>query len=286
MPRRIAFSIIATIFIIMAGAGCEKESTQSDTTVLGLLKAEAYQERIEAVEAILYQSTPAGYGDLDRAGRALLDLHEEIHEREESPFIRSAANELLFLSARADVSDVGYSAPNLDAPRESWEQVRAELFGEAEWFRNTTAQVLSDQTPEAPKLDRKHKNQLRRTIDRLDALIADGHTECDLLGEPLYEPGMVGREGERQIASWSRFYRSWDERVTAAAQKLPPRPPLDGVVDFVQAYQQVELALGELRHVPMGVGAWSTPFEYQWSGRLNTASNHLDDARTSLATLP
>jgi hypothetical protein len=97
---------------------------------------------------------------------------------------------------------------------------------------------------------------------------------------------MVGREGQRQIENWGRFYREWDARVTRAARDLPPGPSLDGVTDYVTAHQQVQRAINELRLVPVGIGSWATPFQHQWARHFNTATHALDDARTTLSRLP
>lgn len=275
-------TVLTLIAAVTALAGCAGEPETGSAT--GLIAPESYRASIEAVEAVLYQPAPPDFGDPERAAAAVMDLYDAILERETDRRVRDAAATLIFTASRADISDAGYAAPDLGPLRERWEEVRADLFGEADWFRSTTAGVAAARTPEPPTVDPADRQALERVIDRLGRLIDRGRRECADLGEPSYEPGMEGWEGRQQIDAWNRFHRDWDESVTDAARRMPPRPPLDGVMAFVSAYQDVERAVAELRHVPSGTGVWPTPFEYQWTGRLDTARRHLEAARASLST--
>lgn len=142
LPRSIAIFIVIAAAMFATGCGA-----RSDDTAAGLITADSYRNEIRAIEVILYQSTPADFSDIDRAAVALHDLHQAIVEREPSPQARGAANDLLFLSARADVSGIGYAAPSLREVRTQWERTRTELFGEVAWFLTATPDVVSGQTP-------------------------------------------------------------------------------------------------------------------------------------------
>jgi hypothetical protein len=287
MNRMLPTSLLGFLALSLAvlfAYGCSGNA--STDAAAGAFNPDRYRAGIESVEAVLYQSTPPDHADLDRAESALRDLHSAVLSREKDPRVRDKAHDLLFVTSETGFTDAGYVVADLGPVRARWEAVRLDLFGYAEWFRQTTPEVRSAQQHPKAELNSRYVRKLRGVVDRLEELIVEGHRECDVLGEPCYAPGRVGREGEQQIAGWRRFQRSWDGRLTRAAEALPPAPAPDGVIDYVTAYQSVTAALSELRVVAVGAGEWATPFRYQWEQRFNTARSHLSEARTDLERLP
>jgi hypothetical protein len=287
MNRMLPSSLIGLLALslaVLVASGCS--GGNSDDTTLGAFDADRYRGQIERVEAVLYKDAPPDHADLDRATAALLDLHERVLSKDKNPRLRDKAHNLLFVTSQAGFTDAGYVVADLGPLRAQWEAVRLDLFGYAEWFQQTTPEVRSSQVHPKPTLDGRHVRKLRRVVENLEHLIGEGRGECDVLGEPCYEPTRIGYQGELQIADWNRFHRDWEDRLVNAASDMPPAPPLDGIIDYVMAYQAVSSALDQLRMVALGAGEWPTPFRYQWEQRFNSATSHLSDARTALERLP
>lgn len=270
------------VVTLLALCGCGGGSSRSEDVAHAPFDPNEHRAQIEAVEAILYKRGPADHSDVDRATSSLVALHESVLSRQTGATKRSRAHALLLMTSQASFTDVGYSSPDLSPLRERWEEVRMELFGPADWYRESTADVERAQAHPEPEIDPGRVYELSRVIDRLEDLIAVGRMECEELGEPVYEPGRVGYDGEVQIQQWNQFYRDWDERLSSAAEFLPPQPPLDGAADYLFAHQSVSRAFIELRLIPYGAGEWPTPFAYQWEQRFRAAEEHLNGARERL----
>jgi hypothetical protein len=126
---------------LCALAACSRsESTQESPAALpppppidGRIDPAPYRAQIEAIEAALY----AASGDDQRKSlsKALLDLHNEIVFRDNSPLARETSRRLFFFSAQVEAAPTGRRADEqLQMMRTAWEKIRAEQFARATWF--------------------------------------------------------------------------------------------------------------------------------------------------------
>jgi len=282
----VRFSLgLALVAGLLSLSACSGGSGSGSSSAQAQFDPEVYRAEIQAVEAVLYKQSPPDYADPGRAAAALTQLFDAIDHNEPDRTKRQRAQTLMFLSSRADQTDVGYAAPSLRATRDEWEKARHELFGDADWFRTSSPDVAAAQTRTVPRPTEGQVYELTRVIDRLDDVVRDGRRECDQLGEPVYEPGFEGAEGRVQVERWGRFAIEWNERLDDTAKSFPAAPALDGDVDFTMAYQGISNAFSELRAVPVGVGDWATPFAYQWQQHFASAEAYLSEARTRLERL-
>ena len=123
-------------------------------------------------------------------------------------------------------------------------------------------------------------------IERLERQVDAGLVEAKEMGEPVYAAERIGWEGEVQIAAWRKWGTAWDARLDNVAGLLPPPPSWSGEQNYLMAYQEVDRAFHQLRIVPVGVGIWATPFQYQWEARFAAAGKHLENSRAYLAKTP
>jgi hypothetical protein len=274
----------AVILVLMAGVtGCRVSGDDEDAAGGPNASDPAgYRAQIEVVEDLLYMESPSRLDDYDRIARAMLNLHQKIRDTETNHFALNNANALLFLASRAEGSDAGYSLPNLAPVRKEWEELRSSVFRPADWFRAGGDDVVQAQTPPVPTADVQDVFALTRVIGRLEKLIEDAREEVEELGEPVYNAELISWEGEVQIAKWRKWSTEWEGKLDYVASRLPAHPAWSGEQNYLMAYQDVDHAFHQLRIVPVGVGIWATPFQYQWEQRFSAAADYLAGARRYL----
>jgi len=279
--------LMSLVLVGCTGSGDDRDSKTEERILAGrgFLDPEAYRAEIENLESVLYKDAPADFADFGRVTAATMRLYGKAMQQEKHPLKIEAAQRIMFLRSRADMSDVGFSTPDMAAVRSDWEGVRLHVFGEADWFHKTTAGLSRVQTPAAPAADPLDVSELSRVIERLEDLIGDGRRECDDLGEPVYEPTRMSQDGEAQVDDWRTFHKDWSDRIDYIADRMPSQPSWNGSQDFTMAHQSVGQAMNELRLVPVGVGDWVTPFRGAWEGRFDQAQRKLEEARGHLANL-
>jgi hypothetical protein len=212
----------------------------------------------------------------------LTRLHLRVSADVTHPMRRGRVDEILYLASRADMTGGGYALPDLRPIRNDWERIRADVFAPADWFQSGGADVDAAQRRPVPTVTDQQVYELTRVIERLEELIADGRDDCDDLGEPQYNLEAPGLAGRAQIARWNIWAREWSDDIDHVAGFLPRPPPWDGEQNFAMAYQEIDRAVGDLRLVPHGAGAWPTPFRYNWEQRFTSATHFLNDARNHL----
>jgi hypothetical protein len=257
------------------------------TQVEQRLDAEPHREAIRAVESVLYRNTPPVLGDGDRVADALTRLAEELGPPDAGYLARRRALRLYELIGLASgMGDAGYALPDLGFLRAEWEKQRDSLFAPAPWFERLDAPLVASQTARSTTVDPRDVTRLRHTVRRLEQLASAGEQEARELGEPAYDSAAPGAAGRAQIERWNAWARRWHERVDDALRELPAPPPFDAELALVLAHQNTTRAAHELRLVPIGVGDWPTPFQYQWESRFRTARQLLGEHRTALASAP
>ena len=280
------FSIRLATAVLMVAAttiGCAAGSGDDAASRAGRINPTPFRAEIEALERVLYKTSPPDYGDAEAAASLLRRLHERVSGEAANPVIRGRVDEILFLASLADGGDTGYALPDLGPTRERWEQIRAAVFAPADWFASGGDEIVSAQTRPAPTVTLQEVHELTLVIGRIERLVADGRRQCDELGEPQYSIEAPGAAGRAQIEGWRRWAREWDDAVNGVAAHLPPAPAWDGEPNYAVAYQEIERAIRELRLVPGGAGDWPTPFRYSWEQRFTAAGRALRAARESLS---
>lgn len=107
---------------------------------LGRLDPTPYRAKIEAAEALLYDSEALSDEGWKELSQALLELHNEIVFHDESASAREASAQLFFLSARADATTSrGRGEDELAQLRELWRRLSFEKFAPAAWIRAGSA---------------------------------------------------------------------------------------------------------------------------------------------------
>lgn len=257
------------------------------TQVEQRLDAEPHRQAIRAVEAVLYRATPPELGDGDRVADALTRLAEELAPAD-APYLarRRALRLYVLIGLASGMDDVGYALPDLGSLRTEWEKQRDALFAPAPWFGRSGAKLVDAQTKRPAPVDPRDVTRLRHTVRRLEQLASAGEQEARELGEPGYDSEAPGAAGRAQIERWNAWARRWHERVDDALRELPPPPPFDAELALVLAHQNTSRAAHELRLVPIGVGDWPTPFQYQWESRFRSARQLLEEHRAALANAP
>lgn len=102
----------------------------------GRLDPTPYRAKIEAAQALLFDSESLSDEGWKQLSQALLELHNEIVFHDESATARETSAQLFFLSARADATTSrGRSEPELAQLRELWLRLSDEKFAPADWIR-------------------------------------------------------------------------------------------------------------------------------------------------------
>lgn len=103
---------------------------------LGRLDPTPYRAKIEAAEALLYDSEALSDDGWKQLSQALLELHNEIVFHDESASARETSAQLFFLSARADATTTRKrDGGELAELRELWRRLSDEKFAPAVWIR-------------------------------------------------------------------------------------------------------------------------------------------------------
>ena len=283
LPAIAALAVPVLAALVLTGCGGGGEQAGATAT---RLDPELYRSDLEDVEAVLFKDEPADYGDGDRVSAALYRAAGRAMAAGCDPASQAKARVLVAFAGEAGaMEDAGYAMPDLGSLRARWREVRGEVFDRAEWFREADAGLAARQRPAPPRADADAVRDVEQVIERLRDLMRRGRRDVEQLGEPVYALELIGREGEAQIARWQAWSRRWDEQLTELARKLPPAPGLDDDGNYLVAYQNVAQALGALRRVPLGAGAWPTPFRYQWEECFELAERQLAAAGERLASL-
>jgi hypothetical protein len=271
------------VFVAGLAAGCGTRQDDGATAEAGRIDPEPYRNDLETAEAVLYKDAPVGYGDGDQVSAALYRAASRAMAASGDPVQQEKARVLVAFAGEAGaVEDAGYALPDLGGLRTRWCEVRAEVFRDAEWFHEADAGPAAGRSAARPRASAADVHDVGEVVDRLNDLIRKGRRQVEDLGEPVYALELVDREGEAQIAHWQAWSRQWNEKLTDLARRLPPAPGLDDDGHYLLAYQGVAQAIADLRRVPSGVGAWPTPFRYQWERCFELAEQQLDAARQHL----
>ena len=95
------------------------------------------RSQLEALEALVYPTQPAAFGQGGSIQRASMVLYSAIM-RATSPLLGSQHGQSIvgFGSMASQYEDVGYATMDLTRVQRDWEEVRAKVFHDADWFRS------------------------------------------------------------------------------------------------------------------------------------------------------
>ncbi len=96
------------------------------------------RSQIEVLEALVYPTQPAAFGQGGSIQRASMVLYSGIM-RATSALAGSLHGRKIvgFGSKASQYDDVGYGTTDLTRVQRDWEQVRAEVFHDADWYRSS-----------------------------------------------------------------------------------------------------------------------------------------------------
>ena len=96
------------------------------------------RSQIEALEALVYPTQPAAFGQGGSIQRASMVLYSGIMGATSALAGSQHGRKIVgFGSMASQYEDVGYGTMDLTRVQRDWEQVRAEVFHDADWYRSS-----------------------------------------------------------------------------------------------------------------------------------------------------
>jgi hypothetical protein len=178
---------------------------------------------------------------------------------------------------------VGYQDPDLVPVRKEWEDLKAQIFEPAKWFRTSSSRLDHTQTREAPRADPQLVSSLAGTCRQISTLIREGRRESEQMGEITGD--YQGAQERKLIKDWRAWTRDWRARVDLLGARLPDRPSMDSPLDLQMAYQKLGDALHQSRIVVHTTNDYGVPFLYERKSRFDAAERALSEAQDMLDKL-
>jgi hypothetical protein len=271
-----AFRKLGCCVFVLALA-CQGSSGDQDRSTIGeVLDPEAYRAEIQALENDLYYE-PFDAGARDATALKLGDLADKVASHDGAvPML--CAVEMRQLAALAKMGK------NARFVRTNWERIRCNAFDDAVWYRWRNA----PQRPQAASVidmggNDALKREYARVLEKLDAMVVRGRRDVERLGEPRQTTTDYFKGDYRKLVEeWEEWAEDWNARLSSIEGDIPDQPDYKENAALRFAHQALSNAIGELYTVPLGRGAWKTPFRNQWENRFRRAQEQLDKARYQL----
>ena len=118
----------------MAKRGTEVHAATQETA--GRIDPALVRSQMEAMEALVYAEQVDQFAHGSRIQRASMILYSAVMAASD-PLLGSLHGRKIvaFGSAAAQYEDVGYSTIRMDQVRKDWEDLRADVFWDVDWFR-------------------------------------------------------------------------------------------------------------------------------------------------------
>jgi hypothetical protein len=243
-----------------------------------------YRDAIEALEAILYRDGPPAWADPDAVSSIAMRLGDRLYADLGPLRGQQAMSDLVdWAGAVGAQAESGYATPELDAPRASWEVLRAKWFRRAPWFTRTTARLVAAQRPAAPTASLVDLVALWSWAAAIEAAAGDGRAALDRFGDPPADAPAASDDDRAQLAQFEAFARDWDARVGALDAQAPRRPGPGGEPNLAFAYEALEQATEQLARATVPDGDATLPPRSWRTQCLDGAAAHLEAARRFLA---
>jgi hypothetical protein len=250
----------------------------------GAIDPTPYRDAIDAIEAVLYRGSPAGWSDPETVSAHAMALGDRLYADLGPLRGHQAMAELVdYAGAVGMQAESGYSAPELDGPRAGWEAFRAKWFRRAPWFGRTTAQLVAAQRPPAPTASLIDLHELWKWAGAIETMVEGGRPALARYGE-LHVDAAEGSQEERDlVARFQSFATDWDERVRGLGAQAPRRPAPEGEPNLLFAYQALEEAVAQLALATTSEGDAPVPMKWWRTQCLDAAAAHLEAARGFLS---
>jgi hypothetical protein len=243
-----------------------------------------YRDAIEPLEAILYRDGPPAWADPDALSAIAKRLADRLYADLGPLRGQHAMADLVdWAGAVGAQADSGYAAPELDAPRASWEVLRARWFRHAPWFARTTAQLVAAQRPAAPTASVVDVLALWDWEAAIEAVSDEGRTALDRFGDGPGDPAAPTDDERAALAQFALFAREWDARVGALDAQAPRRPGPNAEPNLPFAYEALEQATAQLARATAPDGDAPLPPRSWRAQCFDAADAHLQAARRFLA---
>lgn len=120
----------------LAGIG---EPDPAPRPAVGRVDPAAYRATIQQLEGELYTQAASDFSTADRISNFAIQLGTAVLRRESRVLATQAGQRLMGFANRIGAeSDVGYATLDLPRAQALWEDVRAEVFTDATWFRHVS----------------------------------------------------------------------------------------------------------------------------------------------------
>lgn len=181
------------------------------------LDPNAFRSEVESLEAIVYAEGAASFHHGSSILHAANTLSDVIRSKEVGLIGQSRQHQAIleiqsFGQRQAAAEDVGYAVMDLSQARADWEEVRARVFREADWFRHATPRMGSVARSAAEQTT--HASTLRMLADlatEMDQTVRFARSHSQRFGEPTGDPR--SSETERQLADWMSFCQAMQTRL-------------------------------------------------------------------------
>jgi hypothetical protein len=122
----------------------------------------------------------------------------------------------------------------------------------------------------------------KRTLSKLEALVASGRREMVAMGELSREAAISPAQFSNQIQLWDDLDSEWSDDLNTIEGLLPekPLPGSDPVLKLI--HDDLVGAIAELRQVPFTVSGRKVPSSADREALLSKAEEHLRSAHRSL----
>jgi hypothetical protein len=269
--RKVGYCIIVLVL------ACQGSSDDQNRLVLGdELDPEMYRPEIHALENDLYRE-PFDASARDATAIKLDDLADKVAQADGVIPTMSAVE----LRQLAGYTRMGKKA---NWVRGNWERIRTTVFADAAWYRwrhsPERLQVAAKVT--APRND-ELRREYARILEKLEDLTARGKRDVERLGEPEEITTTYARGNYQYLVEdWADWADNWRYKLESIKDDMPDKPEASEDIAARLAHQNLERAIAELHTVPMGRGAWKTPFRNQWEPRFRRADKQLNEARRQI----
>lgn len=259
---------------------------QAHSTLSGKLDPAPFRREIEALEKILYEPAPSGFGTADRLSSAAMDLAAGMRSAGPGPGVSRAMTRVTAYASRVGAeADAGYTTLDLPGARQRWEALRGEVFLAADWFRTSGPELTDAQTRKPPPLDRRLLSALKDSARDMELLIVKGRPEADAFGEPYVDAPENSAQLRQLGRQWNRWSRDWSAQLDRLGRRFPAQPPLDGDARLLNVYNLLTRAMQSLRSLPHGANDSGIPFRARRKSLFDQAQSAIDQAQAVLAEL-
>lgn len=203
-------AVLGAAALIAAYFGFDRGQTPAAETseaTEALFDPEVHRTQLTILESTIYQDKLASAADAARASTAATVLATELRQRDTTYVGDLAARRLEEFR-----DQISASTPPFDlAPvRESWRQVRAEVFAEAAWFRQAPVAALT--TGNSADDVSAMTGKMTSFADRLTTFAATARQEL---------AAFDNRSDPDRVAKHADWASRWPERVGKLREELP-----------------------------------------------------------------